>query len=76
MHLVGYEPVRDPCKPTLKRAIREKMKVLRGFCVVNDENEERIRHALETAVAMEPEHDYELVLDRYARKMITEKLNT
>ena len=76
MHLVSYHPVRDLNKPSVKRAVDEKMRVLREFCVVNDKNAEQIRQKLLNAIVSESDHDYEMVLDRHARKLIAEKLNT
>ena len=62
-------------KPSLKQAIKEKMRVLSEFFVVNEKNEREIENMLKQAVAAAPHRDYEVVLDHIARKLIFEKLN-
>ena len=59
---------------TPERAIAEKMKVLRGFCIVDDDNEVAMKARLEKAVAESPCKDFDRVLDGIARKLISEKL--
>lgn len=59
---------------TRDQAINEKLKVLRGFCIVNDRNEEEYRKVLLLAVRDEPNTHYDIVLDRVAKKFIAEKL--
>lgn len=58
----------------MKKAIEEKLKVLKEFCVVDTRNEATIRERLEKAVAERPDMHFDLVLDRTARRMINEKL--
>ena len=65
---------KHPSTRTVKKAIDEKMKVLKEFCVVDIRNEDKIREKLEKAVAGKPEMDFDMVLDRVAKRMINEKL--
>lgn len=65
-----YVPVkRDPNK-----AIDDKMKVLREFCVVDRRNEQQIEQMLIDAINANPERDYEIVLDQVARALIKKRL--
>ena len=59
---------------TPERAIEDKLKVLRDFCIVNDENEERYRKVLLLAVRDEPNTQFDIVLDRVAKKLIGDKM--
>ena len=56
------------------QAIKEKMKVLREFYVVNGRNEAQIKQQLIDAVNNEPNKHFDIVLDRVARDMITNVL--
>lgn len=64
-----------PAERTLDQAIREKMKVLKEFYIVNKDNEEQIEQKLRAAVEAEPDKDFDIVLDRVAHTMIERKLN-
>lgn len=55
-------------------AIREKMKVLRGFGIVNSKNEEAMEAKLRRAIDENPSKDFDRVLDCFARKLISKKL--
>lgn len=59
---------------TRDRAIDEKLRVLRDFCIVNRDNEEEYRKVLLNAILKEPDTHFDIVLDRVARKMIGEKM--
>ena len=61
---------------TLPQAIREKMKVLREFYVVDKNNEKEIKQKLLDAVRAEPDKNFDIVLDRVAHTMIERKLNS
>lgn len=61
-------------KPTVKEAIAAKMKVLREFCIMNDRNKDQIQKMLQDAIDAQPDKDYELVLDRVAHTLISQKL--
>lgn len=61
-------------RPTVKEAIRAKMKVPREFYVVDQHNEREIKALLQDAVKAEPDKDYEHVLDRVAHTLIAKKL--
>ena len=65
---------KHPSTRTAKKAIEEKLKVLREFCIVDIRNEAMIRERLEKAIADKPDLNFDLVLDREARRMISEKL--
>lgn len=62
---------------TAEIAIRQKIKVLKDFYVI-DETDPRseilMREKLEKAVAAEPDKHFDLVLDRLARDLIRDKL--
>ena len=60
----------------VKMAVESKLRVLRDFYVVDIHNEERIRRQLFKAVEDEPNKDFNTVLDRVAKQLITEKLNS
>lgn len=62
-------------QPTKKQAVRAKLKVLREFGVVDDDNEYSIKEQLNDAIAANPNRDYEIVLDQVAQKMIMKKLS-
>lgn len=59
-------------KPEL--AIREKLKVLREFYIVDDSNEESFKRQMERAIAENPDVHFDRVLDGFARKLISEKM--
>ena len=59
--------------PSLKTAINSKIRVLRDFYVVDDDNESRIRGELENAVRESRSLDYNRALDRKARDLINAK---
>lgn len=59
-------------KPEL--AIREKLKVLREFYIVDDENEESFKRQMERAIAENPDVHFDRVLDGFARGLISEKM--
>lgn len=59
-------------KPDL--AVKEKLKVLREFYIVDDENEESFKHQMERAIAENPDVHFDRVLDGFARKLISEKM--
>lgn len=61
-------------KRTAETAVKEKLKVLREFCIVDDRNETVIRERLEKAIADKPDLNFDVVLDRMAKRMINEKL--
>lgn len=65
-----------PVERTLDQAIREKMKVLKDFYVVDSKNEKEIKQQLIDAVHAEPNKDFDIVLDRVAHTLIQRKLNT
>lgn len=65
----NYDPKRTP-----EQAVREKMKVLREFFVVDDDNYDSIYKELLGRVCMHPEYDFDRVLDRAARTMIDDRL--
>ena len=54
--------------------LKEKMKVLKEFYIVNDGNEDEIRAYLEKALADNPKGDPRLTLDRAAAPLIRAKL--
>ena len=56
------------------RAIDEKMQVLKDFYIVDRNNEDDIRKELQAAIRNEPNSNYDIVLDRVAKRMIGEKL--
>lgn len=59
--------------PNVKTAVNAKMRVLRDFYVVDDDNESQIRGELEAAVRESKSLDYNRVLDRVARDLINAK---
>lgn len=61
-------------QPTKKQAVRAKLKVLRDFGVVDDDNEYSIKEQLNDAIKANPYRDYEIVLDQVAQEMIMKKL--
>lgn len=62
------------CRRTVDRAINDKMRVLKDFCVVNHTNEEEIRKMLVLAVRDDLNTHYDIVLDRVAKRLISEKI--
>lgn len=63
-----------PSSRTPQKAIDEKIKVLREFCVVDTRNEDAVRERLEKAIAERPDAHFDTVVDRIAKQMIAEKL--
>lgn len=61
-------------KPTFKQALKNKIRVLRDFYIVDDDNEEEYRNLLIDAVAKYPGRDYELILDKTATAIIMNRL--
>ena len=61
---------------TLYNAVRDKLKVLEEFYVFDPEEEDKYEARLYAAVRAEPEVDYNIILDRVARSLISEKLNS
>ena len=57
-----------------EQAVREKLKVLRDFYIVDDNNVDEYRAALEKAIDESPSNNIDAILDRTARKMIDERL--
>lgn len=55
-------------------AIKEKLKVLREFDIVDDRNESSIEAKMRKAIADNPDTHFDRVLDKFARKLIDEKL--
>ena len=55
-------------------AIREKMKVLEEFGIVNDRNREVVERDMTRAIADSQDVHFDRVLDGFARKLISEKL--
>lgn len=55
-------------------AIKEKMKVLREFGVVDDHNEETMLEKMKALIAENSDVNFDRVLDGFARKLIFEKL--
>ena len=76
MQTVQRLRVYHPTKPSIKQAINAKLKVLKEFGVIDDNNEYDIREQLKEAIKAHPNRDYELVLDQVAHTMIMEKLDT
>lgn len=64
-----YEPQRDA-----KKAIEEKLVVLREFYVVDKRNEAEIRAQMEAELAKRPDVEFDRVLDNFAKRLIGEKL--
>jgi hypothetical protein len=60
---------------TVKQVINEKIQVLRDFYIVDDDNELDIRKMLTEAINNAPDRDPDVVVDRIARNMITERLS-
>ena len=75
MQIVQRYTIKDADKLTPKQAINRKMRILREFCVVNDNNADEVRAMLESSILSTPGRDYEIVLDQVTRKLIFNKLN-
>lgn len=75
MQIVQRYTIKETDKLTPKQAINRKMKILREFCIVNDNNADEMRAVLEAAILSAPGRDYEIVLDQVTRKIIFNKLN-
>ena len=75
MQIVQRYTIKDADKLTPKQAINRKMRILREFCVVNDNNADEVRAMLESSILSTPGRDYEIVLDQVTRKIIFNKLN-
>lgn len=65
----NYHPKRD-----LEKSVREKMKVLQDFYVVDEDNYDEIYEELIRPLRMHPERDIDAALDRAARNLIMGKL--
>ena len=63
-----YEPRR-----TAEQAVEEKMRVLKDFYVVDQNNADDIRRRLKLAIADEPNTDFDIVLDRVAKTLIAKR---
>lgn len=61
-------------KKTTKTIINQKMRVLKDFYVVDDDNEDYIRKQMERALKDHPNEDPEVVLDHFAHPLIQSKL--
>ena len=59
-----------------KTLVSRKMKVLKEFYIVDEENKNEIRAYLEEALRKYPERDPEIVLDQAASLLIQRKLNS
>ena len=59
---------------TPELAIKEKLKVLREFNIVDDWNEADMKKKMEFAIAERPDIQCDRVLDGFARKLISKKL--
>jgi hypothetical protein len=59
-----------------KTLVNEKMRVLKEFYIVDDDNRDEIRAYLEAALAQYPNRDPAVVLDHAARTLIKNKLMT
>ena len=57
-----------------KLVINEKIRVLRDFCIVDDSNEIAIRNRLLAEINSNPDKDPDIIADRIARRMISDKL--
>ena len=75
MNVIIHNPYVAP-ERTAKQAINEKMKVLREFYVVDDNNESEIKSLLTQAVEAEPNKNFDIVLDRVAHSLIEKKLDS
>ena len=64
-----------PKERTVKHVINDKLKVLRDFGVVDDENELSIKKKFTDAFINAPGKDPDIIADRIARTMIMEKLS-
>lgn len=62
------------CYITVDKAIDNKIRVLKDFCIVNKGNEEDIRRRLKLAVADDPHTHFDVVIDRVAKQLISEKV--
>lgn len=65
----AYVPQRDA-----KQAIEEKIRVLKDFYIVDKSNEEPVRAQMQAELDKRPEVDFDIVLDRFAKKLIGKKL--
>lgn len=74
MHVVKTTSYDENRKLTVEEAVAAKMKVLEDFYIVTDHTRGRIQDLLEDAIAANPNNDYELVLDRVAYTLISQKL--
>ena len=57
-----------------ERAIDDKLQVLKDFYIIDDKNEDEYRKVLSSAIRAEPNTHHDIVLDRIARKLISEKM--
>ena len=62
-------------KPTLKEAVKAKLRVLRDFYIVDSSNKNEYKQILLDEVAKYPNRDYEIVLDQIGNKLIMDRLS-
>ena len=55
--------------------IHKKIKLLKDFTVVNEDNEEEIKGMLYEAVEKYPNRNYEVIIDAVARHLIKQRLD-
>ena len=58
----------------LKESVRAKLILLEDFYVIDPDEEDQYRKMLYAAVEKEPGTDYDIILDRIAKNLISEKL--
>ncbi len=64
------------CNPkTEKRIVEEKLQILRDFCIVDHNNEDQIRSMLICAIHEHPNISPITMVDRIAKRLISEKLS-
>ena len=59
---------------TADKAIENKLQVLKDFYIIDNRNEDEYRKVLSSAVKKEPDTHFDIVLDRVAKKLISERL--
>lgn len=64
-----------PKERSTKQVINEKIRVLRDFCIVDDKNENSVRNKLLAEINNNPDKDPDIIADRIARRMISDKLS-
>lgn len=63
-----------PKERTVDQIIDDKIRVLRDFCVVTDENEKDIRYELRTGINKDSGSKPDTVADRIAKRLMAEML--